>query len=199
MMEEDHLGREYSYFKNSLIKRGEGSFNVFGSIEDVKKILYNLDFDINIIEGNIKVGAFREILSNIFKTSNKKKVLVIDRANLMTPEVYNTALKSIEEPRGNIFIFISKSELPSTIKSRSININLNSENNLMLKNLNLIDTIEDIEKNSSFYIDYLLEYAMKNRPEMIEELLLIKKRDRIGIKIDAAIITIMKILGLFNY
>lgn len=188
--------KEHHYFLESLSKREEGSFNIFGSLKVVKPLLEQFDYEINIINGDIKVADFRNILNNIFKTSNKRKVLVIDRADLMTPEVYNTALKSIEEPRGNIFIFISKSELPSTIKSRSININLNYEDNIKLNNLSLIEMIEDIEKNSSFYLDYLLDYAMNYKVKMTEEILELKKKSRLGIKVDGSIIVIMKILHL---
>lgn len=60
----------------------------------------------------------------------KQKVVIIDKANLLTPKAQNRILKTLEEPKvSSIIIFLADSSenLLQTIRSRCIAITLNEE------------------------------------------------------------------------
>lgn len=80
----------------------------------------------------IPIEKIRETLSkiNYAPLLNSKKIVFIENANDLSIESQNTILKSLEEPPDHTFFVLSTNSLSSllpTVRSRAINIELNSK------------------------------------------------------------------------
>ena len=97
----------------------------------------NPDFQEIVPDGaNVKIDQIRQMQSKVYESPiiSRKKVYIIDDADLMTKEAQNCLLKTLEEPPDFVTIILigsNKSNFLSTIKSRCIILNF-----------------EDIESNS---------------------------------------------------
>ena len=93
-----------------------------------------------------QIKVFNKFLSS--KAHYNRKVAVINRADLLTPEAANNLLKSMEELNDECYIvlFSHQDNLISTLKSR------------VIMSVNIVDTQEKIsEKEMNFYTNNLLE------------------------------------------
>lgn len=100
----------------------------------------NPDFQEIVPDGsNVKIDQIRQIQAKVFETPiiSKKKVYIIDDADLMTKEAQNCLLKTLEEPpqfATIILIGSNESNFLSTIKSRCITIKFEEINKKDIKN-----------------------------------------------------------------
>ena len=88
------------------------------------------------------ISETKELLETIpyMPTSSKYKVYLIDEVHMLTKESFNSLLKTLEEPPPHvIFMFATTefSQIPATILSRCLQLNLNSV------------TLEDLKKQLS--------------------------------------------------
>lgn len=97
------------------------------------------DFKIINPDGkNIKIDQIREFQTKVYEKPviSKKKVYIIDDADLMTKEAQNCLLKTLEEPPNYVVIILivsNENKLLNTIKSRCIKIVFSSLNDAELK------------------------------------------------------------------
>ena len=144
---------------------------VFDEIKDeISDIINNkiLNSSLNILnnpdiyyydqkESLITKDEIKNLLSNISITSqfNKAKIYIINGVEKLSDTVYNAILKTLEEPKENIYAFLITKNIDAvkpTIKSRCQNIFLNSDTNEELfdnKLISLADKLIDCieEKN----------------------------------------------------
>ena len=106
------------------------------NLKENPDIYYFNQYESLITKDNIK-----ELLNNLSKTSqfNNVKIYIINGAEKMSSSVYNSILKTLEEPENNIYAFL-------TIKSRCQKIYLNSDNETTYDD-ELIKTTNEIIKN----------------------------------------------------
>ena len=91
--------------------------------------------------------------TNLSSSISKNRVIIIDAIDYMNKNAFNALLKTIEEPKKNIFIFLINhniGNIPDTIKSRSNIIkipNFNFNNWSLIIKDNLVDiTNDDLKK-----------------------------------------------------
>ena len=190
-MDRNRLGKESSYLKSLLNSREEGAISIFGSKDDFFELIKDMEFDIFDLDNNVSVAKVREVINECMKSSHKKKMVVIDKAHLVSPEVYNTALKSVEEPIGTFYIFISTASLPSTIKSRLIEINLSNKDEKMSHDSSITFGTKDLEQNTEYVLEWLLEYSLRKNRQILEKILVIKGYFKLGIKVDSILMAIL--------
>lgn len=107
------------------------------------------DFKIISPDGNyIKIAQIRQMQEDVYKKPilSRKKIFIIDNADLMTEEAQNSLLKTLEEPPEYIVIILvlsNESLLLNTIKSRCMKINFFNLSEELIKDYihknNLID------------------------------------------------------------
>ena len=108
----------------------------------------NPDFQEIVPDGsNVKIDQIRQMQSKVYESPiiSRKKVYIIDDADLMTKEAQNCLLKTLEEPPEFVTIILigsNESNFLSTIKSRCIILNF-----------------EDIESNS------IMNFMKENFPK----------------------------------
>lgn len=89
----------------------------------------NPDFQEIVPDGsNVKIDQIRQMQSKVYESPiiSRKKVYIIDDADLMTKEAQNCLLKTLEEPPDFVTIILigsNESNFLSTIKSRCIILN----------------------------------------------------------------------------
>ena len=120
--------------------------------------IYYLDQNTSLITKE----EIKELLMNLSTTSqfNNVKIYIINGAEKMSSSVYNSILKTLEEPENNIYAFLITKNMEmvgDTIKSRCQKIYLNSENETtyddeLIKTTNEI--IKYIETNNIYTIAY---------------------------------------------
>ena len=122
----------------------------------------NPDFQEIIPDGaNVKIDQIRQMQSKVYESPiiSRKKVYIIDDADLMTKEAQNCLLKTLEEPPEFVTIILigsNESNFLSTIKSRCIilnfeNIDSNSIMSFMKENFpkdNISENIIDAANGS---------------------------------------------------
>ena len=206
----------YDYFDKIINKDKLSHSFLIGNVrfDDVKNDLYKIfskfifntssdvesNPDIYIIraeKGNISKESIKDLLSEISTTSqfNNNKVYVIDEAEKLNDFSYNAILKTLEEPKSNIYAFLLTSNINTikeTIVSRCQKIFISSEIkenefdevvvDLGNKLMNYIekDNIKTISKHHEIYsnidnrdtlvnvLEYLLEEYFKKINECIE-------------------------------
>jgi len=103
----------------------------------------------------ILVNDIRNIkdFTNLSSSISEHKIIIIDAIDYMNKNAFNALLKTIEEPKKNIFIFLINyniSNIPDTIKSRSSIIkvpNFNFNNWSLIIKDNMVDiNDEDLKK-----------------------------------------------------
>lgn len=103
----------------------------------------------------ILVDDIRNIkdFTNLSSSISENKIIIIDAIDDMNKNAFNALLKTIEEPKENIFIFLVNhniGNIPDTIKSRSNIVkipNFNFDNWLLIIKNNLVDiTNDDLKK-----------------------------------------------------
>lgn len=166
----------YDYF-NKIIKKDKITHSfLIGNVrfDDVKNDLYkifntfifdsNVDIesnpDIYIIrpeKGNISKDSIKELISEISITSqfNNKKVYVIDESERLNDYSYNAILKTLEEPKENIYAFLLTTNMDSikeTISSRCQKIFISTDAGEVEYDENVIELgnkmMEYLEKNN---------------------------------------------------
>lgn len=192
-MELEHHGR--SYLKSLIQNRYSGSIHVNGLVVDVEDVLNELNLNILKVDAmNLKVADFRVALRSFQMTSREKRVFLIDSAHLMSPEVYNTILKSLEEPRG-FFILISPIALPLTVQSRLISVDFKSVKSDLttISQFKLEEKMKMLDgKLDRSILDELTNIITENFIEYLEEFLELKKQFYLGLSIDVALISYLK-------
>lgn len=188
------MSENISQMVSFINSKESGAVSTNESLEDIVPHLeenYDLLDVIDALE--IRLSKFREVISKLAIGSNKKKVLIIDRAHFLKPELYNTILKTLEEPRNTFFIFLTDSTLPSTLKSRVVffNRSFRSSSSIDMKSLDPIDIIKACENSQELVLDFLLSYFIEKRSLFLEEILDIKESYRKGVKIDAQLMIIL--------
>ena len=141
----------YDYFSKKINKDKLSHSFLIGNVrfDDVKNDLYkifnefifNLDSDVEsnpdiyIIrpeKGNVSKEVVKDLIEEISKTSqfNNKKVYVIDGSEMLNDYSYNAILKTLEEPKDNIYAFLLTSNIDSikpTIVSRCQKLFISTE------------------------------------------------------------------------
>ena len=115
------------------------------NLKENPDIYYFNQYETLITKDNIK-----ELLNNLSKTSqfNNVKIYIINGAEKMSSSVYNSILKTLEEPENNIYAFLITKNIEmvgDTIKSRCQKIYLNSDNETTYDD-ELIKTTNEIIK-----------------------------------------------------
>lgn len=115
------------------------------NLKENPDIYYFNQYESLITKDNIK-----ELLNNLSKTSqfNNVKIYIINGAEKMSSSVYNSILKTLEEPENNIYAFLITKNMEmvgDTIKSRCQKIYLNSDNETTYDD-ELIKTTNEIIK-----------------------------------------------------
>jgi len=115
------------------------------NLKENPDIYYFNQYETLITKDNIK-----ELLNNLSKTSqfNNVKIYIINGAEKMSSSVYNSILKTLEEPENNIYAFLITKNMEmvgDTIKSRCQKIYLNSDNETTYDD-ELIKTTNEIIK-----------------------------------------------------
>lgn len=112
------------------------------------------DFKIISPDGNyIKIAQIRNMQEDVYKKPivSRKKVFIIDKADLMTEEAQNSLLKTLEEPPEYIVIILilsNESLLLNTIKSRCMKMNfINLSEELIKEYINKNALIENPSEN----------------------------------------------------
>ncbi len=108
--------------------------------------IYYLDQNSSLITKE----EMKELLMNLSTTSqfNNVKIYIINGAEKMSSSVYNSILKTLEEPENNIYAFLITKNMEmvgDTIKSRCQKIYLNSDNETTYDD-ELIKTTNEIIK-----------------------------------------------------
>lgn len=118
----------------------------------------------------------KNLLNNLSKTSqfNNVKIYIINGADKLSDTVNNSILKTLEEPKSNIYAFLITKNIDSvkeTIKSRCQKIYLNSKDNndifdeeIERKTNNLIKAIES-NKVKAIALNSLIYDEIKTRDE----------------------------------
>ena len=168
----------YNYFDKLIDKNKITHSFLIGNVrfDDVKNDLYKVfskfifksdvdnesNPDIYIIrpeKGNISKDSIKELISDISTTSqfNNNKVYVIDEAEKLNDYSYNAILKTLEEPRDNIYAFLITSKIDSiseTIASRCQKIFLSTESTNNEFDENIIELADKL-------INYIEKYNIK--------------------------------------
>jgi DNA polymerase III gamma/tau subunit len=115
------------------------------NLKENPDIYYFNQYESLITKDNIK-----ELLNNLSKTSqfNNVKIYIINGAEKMSSSVYNSILKTLEEPEKNIYAFLITKNMEmvgDTIKSRCQKIYLNFDNETTYDD-ELIKTTNEIIK-----------------------------------------------------
>lgn len=115
------------------------------NLKENPDIYYFNQYETLITKDNIK-----ELLNNLSKTSqfNNVKIYIINGAEKMSSSVYNSILKTLEEPENNIYAFLITKNMEmvgDTIKSRCQKIYLNFDNETTYDD-ELIKTTNEIIK-----------------------------------------------------
>lgn len=102
---------------------------------------------------NIKIEQIREMQTKVVEkpVNSKKKIYIIDDADLMTKEAQNCLLKTLEEPPEYIVIILivsNESKILTTIKSRCMKLFFEKINDEEIRNI-LVNNcdIENINEN----------------------------------------------------
>ena len=151
--------------------------------------------DIYIFDENDKLitkDNIKELINNLSLTSqfNNKKVYIINGAEKMSDSVYNSLLKTLEEPESNIYAFLITKNIENiseTIKSRCQKIYLNSfEEKEYDENLNEIAErlIKDIENNNikTIALDPQIYDLIEDRNIFRDILLIIQNKYNLELK-----------------
>lgn len=113
-----------------LSPSGSGKSTVLSNLanELVGKLKQNITtIEVEEDKVNISIDAIRNLKINLKLTSHNNRVIIIDRADLMTTEAQNSLLKLLEEPPKNTYFLLGANnvnEILETIRSRSIIWNL---------------------------------------------------------------------------
>ncbi len=116
---------------------------------------------------NIKIGQIRDLQSEaaLRPINSKRRVMIIDGAELMNNAAANCLLKTIEEPPSQtIFILLtaSRSNLLMTIRSRCVTVNFDKISAGEIKNALILRGVEESEaENLSIISDGSLGRALK--------------------------------------
>lgn len=162
----------YEYFYNMFKSDKVGHAFLVGNLlfdenkDILKKIISDFFFfkDVNLEENpdiyivrpegnNISKAQIKALLNKLNTTSqfNINKVYIITEVERLSDSVYNTLLKTIEEPNENVYAFLITSNMnnvPETIKSRCQCIFVSSSivNNNNLFRALALEILEQIEK-----------------------------------------------------
>ncbi len=117
--------------------------------------IYYFDQNDNLITKD----SIKNLINNLYKTSqiSNTKIYIINGAEKLSDTVYNSLLKTLEEPASNIYAFLITKNIESvkdTIRSRCQKIYINSEND--------IDKFDEETKNLASEFINLLE-TKKNK------------------------------------
>ncbi|MCS7244162.1 MAG: hypothetical protein RMJ36_05465 [Candidatus Calescibacterium sp.] len=156
---------------NNLEKKNNGTFILFGDskklkiglLEKLKKKFANIDYISLIDDDNIPIDKIRYMLSFVRLKSESRRFVVVDLDVLNLYSV-NSMLKTLEEPPGNCFFFLLKSDsnvLP-TILSRSVKFYVNVNNSRLLEYLiktyfyplNWAEFVISLTNSNFDFIDY---------------------------------------------
>jgi len=166
-MESTHHGT--TYLKKIFDTKLSGAIHIVGDLEDIAPFIDSGAYDVvaNLDGKKIRVSEFKYHIARTQITSEKKKLFIISNAESMSSEIYNSFLKILEEPVGTFFILISRSEIPSTIKSRVIEISFKKNRSIDVKNFFDLDmegkiSFLDSDESISLILDFLLEKHMDN-------------------------------------
>ena len=116
---------------------------------------------------NIKIGQIRDLQSEaaLRPINSKRRVMIIDGAELMNNAAANCLLKTIEEPPSQtIFILLtaSRSNLLMTIRSRCVTVNFDKISAGKIKNALILRGVEESEaENLSIISNGSLGRALK--------------------------------------
>lgn len=130
---------------------------------DNKKIDIRNNQDIFYLDQNeslITRDDVRDLLSNLSTTSqfSDKKIYIINGAEKITDLVANSLLKTLEEPKSNIYAFLITKNIDAvkeTVKSRCQKIILNS-------NEEYLDENEELLKITNNMINYIEKNGLKS-------------------------------------
>ncbi len=112
----------------------------------------------------ITKDEIKELLNNLSKTSqfNNKKIYIINGAEKMSDTVYNAILKTLEEPKDNIYAFLvtkNIDQINDTIKSRCQIIFLNSALEKKVYDDKIIEVANNLIENIENYgVDTIVYY-----------------------------------------
>jgi len=134
---------------------------------------------------SIKIDQIRELGEKISKTAHAGgyQVVVISPADTMPLPAANALLKTLEEPIGNVIIFLvdnQKSLLPATITSRCQklifshdHIDLRLQNNTVILRDQLLNHLEQIQSRRVNSIAFNLAWLKINLEDIFQQLILI--------------------------
>ena len=140
----------------------------------------NPDFQEIVPEGsNVKIDQIRQMQSKVYESPiiSRKKVYIIDDADLMTKEAQNCLLKTLEEPPEFVTIILigsNESSFLSTIKSRCIILNFEDIDSANIKSFMM----------ENFPKDNILENIIEAANGSIGKAILLKDKQELYTSID---------------
>lgn len=111
LSETDSIGHAYLIGNVSFLECKQELEEVIGKYIFNQNIIIDNDLDIEIVEpenNNITKSQIKDLISNLGKTSQikGKKVYIIPDCDMLSKTVYNSLLKTLEEPEENIYAFL---------------------------------------------------------------------------------------------